>query len=344
VVDVFFLLSGEHPTLPWAELRSVLEAESSSFSVRENRGQIVRLEADGEILDKVAARCGMTKLGCLEIAFSGSSPGEIWRELNKVRLNDFLGESDKVAVRITRLGNVPGGRVEPLERDIGETVISRVPGTKVDLKKPQIILLGVLAENFFILGLRKGPLLKNLFFHRRPRKRPFFHATAMSVKLSRCMVNLARPRRDDLILDPFCGTGSILVEAGLMGFRIIGGDVKERMVSGCYANLKHFRLDAGLVIHDARKTPFRSVDCMVADPPYGRASTTIGLDARDLLQAFFQESTHLLRKGGHICLAFPKELDVKKIGEKVGFNFVESHFLYVHRSLTREIAVFRKDN
>ena len=343
-MDIFFLLSGEHPTLPWAELRSVLEADSSSFYVRENRGQIVRLRTDGKILKMVASRCGMTKMGCMEIAFSGSRSEDIWRALGKVRFGDFLSESDRVAVRITRVGSVPGERVEPLERDIGELIISKVPGIRVDLKNPQIVLLGVLAEDFFILGFHEGPIHRNLFFHRRPRKRPFFHATAMSVKLSRCMVNLARPRPEDLILDPFCGTGSILLEAGLMGFRIVGGDIKDKMIRGCHTNLKHFRLDANLVIHDARKTPFRSVDCMVSDPPYGRAATTNGLDPSDLLQAFLQESTHHIRKGGHLCLAFPKELDIKKIGEKAGFNFVESHYLYIHRSLTREIAVFRKDN
>ena len=344
VSDVFFLLSGEHPTLPWAELRAVLEAESCVYFVKESLGQVVRLSVDEGALAKVAARCGMTRVGCAEIAFTKSSHGEIVETLRRVDFSHFLEAGTGIAVRVIRVGKVPSSAVEPLEREVGKLVVSGMPGLRVDLKGPQVVLVGVLSPYFFILGASKGPLLKKPFFQRRPRKRPFFHATAMSVKLSRCMVNLARPRRGTLVLDPFCGTGSIMVEAGLMGFRVAGGDVQERMVKGCSTNLRHFGLDPGLILHDARKTPFRKADCIVGDPPYGRAATTLSLDARDILRAFFNESRSILAKDGYICLAFPQALDIKELGVGAGLFLVESHLLYVHKSLTREIAVFRKDN
>ncbi len=44
----------------------------------------------------------------------------------------------------------------------------------------------------------------------------------MSPKLARCMVNLTGVKENDLVLDPFCGTGGILIEAGIMGARVIG--------------------------------------------------------------------------------------------------------------------------
>jgi tRNA (guanine10-N2)-dimethyltransferase len=265
--------------------------------------------------------------------------------LNIVDFKSYLEERGKrIAVRVLRLGNVDGERIESLEREIGRLVISKVPNLKVDLNYPQIVLVGILAEDFFLLGMQKGPIQKKPFFQRRPRKRPFFHATAMSVKLSRCMVNLTKSKSGALILDPFCGTGSILLEAGLMGFRIVGGDVQRRMVTGAYANLKYFGLDPGLIVHDAHYIPFRFADCVVTDPPYGRSTTTLGLDVREILKVFFQELTNILAKGSCVCLAFPRELDVKEIGIRSGFEFVESHLVYVHKSLTREIAVFRKSN
>jgi tRNA G10 N-methylase Trm11 len=46
--------------------------------------------------------------------------------------------------------------------------------------------------------------------------------------------------------------------------------------------------------------------------------------------------------GQRICIASPKTLGVKALGEAAGFRHVESHFAYVHRTLTREIAVFEK--
>jgi tRNA (guanine10-N2)-dimethyltransferase len=134
------------------------------------------------------------------------------------------------------------------------------------------------------------------------------------------------------------------LEAGLMGFRVAGGDVKRRMVLGCAENLKHFGLDPALVLHDARQTPFKIADAIVTDPPYGRAATTLGLNSVEILKAFFQEAGRLLKKGHHLCFAYPQGLRLGDLALESGFILTESHLLYVHRSLTREIAVFAKDN
>ena len=42
------------------------------------------------------------------------------------------------------------------------------------------------------------------------------------------------------------------------------------------------------------------------------------------------------------CIASPKTLNIKALGTALGYRHVESHFAYVHRTLTREIAVFEK--
>ncbi|MGD0405436.1 MAG: hypothetical protein ABSB10_02125 [Candidatus Bathyarchaeia archaeon] len=42
------------------------------------------------------------------------------------------------------------------------------------------------------------------------------------------------------------------------------------------------------------------------------------------------------------CIASPKTLNIKALGMALGYRHVESHFAYVHRTLTREIAVFEK--
>ena len=37
-----------------------------------------------------------------------------------------------------------------------------------------------------------------------------------------------------------------------------------------------------------------------------------------------------------------KTLGIKAVGERLGYKHLESHFAYVHRTLTREVAVFEK--
>jgi tRNA G10 N-methylase Trm11 len=53
-------------------------------------------------------------------------------------------------------------------------------------------------------------------------------------------------------------------------------------------------------------------------------------------------SKSLLGKGQRICIASPKTIQLAKLGTAQGYRHIESHFGYVHRSLTREIAVFEK--
>jgi hypothetical protein len=48
--------------------------------------------------------------------------------------------------------------------------------------------------------------------------------------------------------------------------------------------------------------------------------------------------------GAKICIAPPKTIQIAKLGKALGYKHMESHFAYVHRTLTREVAVFEKDD
>jgi tRNA (guanine10-N2)-dimethyltransferase len=165
----------------------------------------------------------------------------------------------------------------------------------------------------------------------------------MPSKLARCMVNLAHGKTEDLVLDPFCGTGTSLIEATYIGCKALGVDAQRRMILGCRKNLQHFNITAeGLVLADACMLPLTMVDCVVTDPPYGRSASTLKSTTKKLVQEVLTSTLSLLRKGQRICIASPKTLNIKALGSALGYKHVESHFAYVHRTLTREIAVFEK--
>jgi tRNA (guanine10-N2)-dimethyltransferase len=145
------------------------------------------------------------------------------------------------------------------------------------------------------------------------------------------------------VLDPFCGTGSVMVEATFIGCRVLGFDVQRRMAVGCRKNLKHFSVEPeGLVIADARRLPITKIDHLVTDPPYGRSATTMKSTTKQIVEGVLSSARPLLRVGQLICIASPKTLNIARIGAELGYNHLESHFAYVHRTLTREIAVFEK--
>ena len=58
-------------------------------------------------------------------------------------------------------------------------------------------------------------------------------------KLAQILINLCGPLEPgSVVLDPFCGTGVVLQEALLMGYRAYGTDISERMVDYSKKNLK----------------------------------------------------------------------------------------------------------
>lgn len=57
-------------------------------------------------------------------------------------------------------------------------------------------------------------------------------------KLARMMINLSGAETSAALLDPFCGSGTALMEAALMGFsKIIGSDISEKAVKNTKINL-----------------------------------------------------------------------------------------------------------
>jgi len=340
---LFFVLSGEHPTLPFSELKSILEAEGYKYRVLERLTQVLRVETDADSIKSVASRAAMTQACGIELFNCNNNVlTDILKEVRNTSLEGFVKKGESFVVRVQRIrGSAPHIAGMELERRLGGLILKKAEGVKVNLKNPQRTFLGVLTENRFIFGLRMAMIPKKPFLERRPRNRPFFHPTAMPAKLARCMVNLAQPKADELVFDPFCGTASILIEAGLIGCRVMGMDVQRYMVKGSLRNLLCYSVrPEGMVVADAQSLPVAKVDCVVTDPPYGRSATTLGRSTQQIVKDFLSSVEDSLRKGKRICIASPKSVKVGEIGKGLGFRHVESHFAYVHRSLTREIAVF----
>jgi tRNA (guanine10-N2)-dimethyltransferase len=344
VARLFFLLSGEHPTLPISELQAILEAGGHRYRILEKLTQVLRLEANTNIVEAIRFRSSLTRICCREIFSCNARLSEILANINSASLeNVFVGE-ESFAVRVRRIkSTAPQLAGVELERKLGEKILEKVTKTRVNLTKPKITLFGVLTDGRFIFGLKIAEVLTKPFSERRPQKRPVFHPTAMHAKLARAIVNLAQPKVGDLILDPFCGTAGILVEAGLIGCRIIGFDAKSHMLRGGLKNLLHFGIEPeGMLVADARYPPVSKVDCIVTDPPYGRSASTLGMSTRRIVEDFLAAVGDVLPKGSRICMASPKSIRIDEAGEEAGFQHIESHFVYVHGTLTREIAVFKR--
>lgn len=341
---LFFVVSGEHEELPFAEIRAILNAESIPFRPVHCGPKLVILEAPENALDAVGRRSLMMQ-SCGPVVFeSPPLTEEIMKELRDSSLPRMLEPGESFMVRTVRIsGSDKRLSREGLERDLGREILARTRGTTVSLRDPDKAFLGVLSPDRFVLGLVRARRRRGEVSARRPRKRPFFHPSTMQPKLARCMVNLARARAGEILLDPFCGAGGHLIEGALIGCKVVGLDISRKMAEGAMRNLRMFGAHAeALILADARGLPVSEVDSITTDPPYGRASSTAGIDARNLLAGFLKAAASVLDVGHFMCIATPHTLNTSSLYESSGFQVAESYGVYVHRSLTRDMTVLRR--
>lgn len=175
------------------------------------------------------------------------------------------------------------------------------------------------------------------FEARRPHLRPFAHPIAMHPRFARAMVNLARVKRGDNVLDPFCGTAGTLIEAGLLGAKVFGIDITEKMVGGARKNLRHFGIRGAKVeLGNALKAAGR-FDAVVTELPFGRAAK-LTMEKDRLRKKFLVRLPQLVKRGGFAILS----VDTPKIQAARGMKKIGQYTLKVHGGLTRYVFVFKK--
>lgn len=218
------------------------------------------------------------------------------------------------------------------ERELADIIWKRLSKPKVDLRQPETLIAFFFAKKM----VHAGKLVwenDEWFEQRRPHLRPGHAPTSMHPRLARALVNLTGIRKG-MLLDPFCGTGGILVEAGLMGLRPVGYDTNRKILARCRANLSHFRIKGcQLRLEDARNMK-RKYDWMATDLPYGRNSP--------IPKRLYHEFLTILKRflGKQAVLMMPNTIPAASI-KAHGFQVLHVFDLYVHRNLTRRIFVVR---
>jgi tRNA G10 N-methylase Trm11 len=191
------------------------------------------------------------------------------------------------------------------------------------------------------------------------------------LKLARMMINLAQAPASAVILDPFCGSGTVLSEALTLGYhQVIGSDLSEKAVRDTKANLEwlvktHDIKDAQIDIyhHDVRQiaTLVASVDAIVTEPYLGppirgneRADTIkhIVSDAQQLYQEALTQFSQILNAHGRVVMIIPQwhiggevySIDIDRICP-AGLKRTDSGELFYQREdqkVRRQIVIWQK--
>ncbi|WP_226011565.1 methyltransferase domain-containing protein [Halomicrobium salinisoli] len=263
-----------------------------------------------------------------------------------------------VAVRAVDVRSTTGVDTQRVERELGSALVDR--GFEVDLDDPDHELRALFAagdapaagagaaeevrdasdvpadaDGVCALGWLAVETRRD--FAPAPTERPFFQPGSMDPMEARALVNVAGARDGRRVVDPMCGTGGILVEAGLVGASVVGTDAQWKMVRGSRENLAEYVDDFHVARADATALPLRdgAADAVVFDAPYGRQSRIEG-DLADVVAGALAEAHRVAPRGVLVA-----DRDWTEAAEAAGWT-VESRFeRRVHRSLVRHVHVLR---
>ncbi len=146
--------------------------------------------------------------------------------------------------------------------------------------------------------------------------------SATSIRLARILINLAGVSRGATILDPFCGIGTILLEASRMGFLAIGIDENPKAIALSEKNKKKLlKTSPGTQIQlyraDSRKLASLSLrfDAVVTEPtlgPYLRRKPSsahakrILQELEPLFAGVFQALAQQMKPGANVVILLPQ--------------------------------------
>jgi tRNA (guanine10-N2)-dimethyltransferase len=173
--------------------------------------------------------------------------------------------------------------------------------------------------------------------------KPFDRSIALSPRLAKALINLARVGEGDVIADPFAGTGTIPIIASAIGISSIGIELDWSLVHGMEKNLRYYRANAIPVLGDSTEINLSSIDAVATDPPYGRGASTHGEAVASIYSKFIEKIPSWVRSNGYASFLAPLFLEdfVDDIISRTGLNLVEKYYDYVHSGLTRIVYVVK---
>jgi len=170
-------------------------------------------------------------------------------------------------------------------------------------------------------------------------------------KLARMMINLTMPNKGETILDPFCGSGTLLGEAMSLGIEhIIGSDISERATADAQANatwfqekfnIQHstFRIFTSDIRTLSTEIENKTIDIIATEPLLGVPRTGreqkvfLQKQAEELKQLYidaFSVFKKIMKPDGRIVFVVPRfrykeewiTIDCQKQIEQLGFELL----------------------
>ena len=153
----------------------------------------------------------------------------------------------------------------------------------------------------------------------RPKRDAF--VGMLPPKLAQIIINLANPAPGTRVLDPFCGTGVVLQEASLQGFKVYGTDLSDKMIAYSTQNLDWLatthRIDVDSIVEQGDAMNHQWSDAIGAvacegylgqpfsAPPSPAKLAEVRKNCNYIMSEFLRNIGKQLTPGTPLCVAIP---------------------------------------
>jgi tRNA G10 N-methylase Trm11 len=190
-------------------------------------------------------------------------------------------------------------------------------------------------------------------------------------KLAKIMINLSGIKKDESLLDPFCGTGTVLMEASTLGYKnLFGSDLDVKAIEETKENMEWLAKKSGEKINYSlyvspadkisEKLAKNSVSAIVTEPylgpllrgnePEQKIKETIS-ELEEIYLKSFVDWKKILKKEAKIVMIFPIfsikgkrfSLKIEEQIKKLGYKKIDAEGLVYERpdqKVLRSIEIF----
>lgn len=320
----YFVL-GSHPQLSIAELKAVTHCDG------ERVGDLFLTEDDVGSLPNVQSRlAGTVKVGSIIGSFRHWNKEEAAGLIRSM----IVVRDGKVQFGISGYGNGISNHLKPLGLEVKSLLKADGISSRLVTSKEMELSSVVVTKNhllnsggeFVVISYGAEILIGQTeavqdfeAWSARDFGRPARDAKSgmLPPKLARLMINLSGVDPSGAsILDPFCGSGTVLMEAGLMGFeKLYGSDISEKAIKDTKKNLEWMKIGAVLEVADAQTVALpHLVDVIITEPFLGppqrgrESKVQIDQSRKELEMLYANAFSHLrtlLAPGSPLIVAFP---------------------------------------
>jgi tRNA G10 N-methylase Trm11 len=267
-MNKYFFILGRNPALSLAEIISYLDLQETKYSLvfASNESALVEMDTDLDCSLTMSKLGGTVKIGkiineagldeneknfeeilsadnLLKNYFSKKSGKmhfgiSIYSGEGDVRLVNLMAKKlmdmNMMIKRNLRETGISSGFVRIKERNISSVSVSK---NRLLRSGAEIIMI-VATDKVFVGSTYAIQEFASFGYRDMAKPNKDKRSGIMPPKLARMMINLSKVKSNSVLLDPFCGSGTVISEAVILGIKkIIGTDIKIQAIEDSRKNI-----------------------------------------------------------------------------------------------------------